>query len=183
MVSCFFKLILFTEWIHYCFTSLSSKKILNKSTSLMLGCYIQHHFQNAVKCQTRFRSMQRCYIWEKNRVDCLHFGFFLHHLQVVSVRDKFRNTHTHKKYKTKLNKTKPNQNKKEQSKRFNPLTPKISSIILLLYNFYDVSSENLELRLINNSLIYIFLYSHHLSAWFCIDIVRRNITLITYGIK
>ena len=77
-------------------------------------------------------------------------------------------THTHKKYKTKLNKTKPNQNKKEQSKRFNPLTPKISSIILLLYNFYDVSSENLELRLINNPLIYIFLYSHHLSAWFCI---------------
>ena len=66
---------------------------------------------------------------EKNRVDCLHFGFFLHHLQVVSSRDKFR-THTWKKKqkKTKLNK---NQNKREQSKRFDPLTPKISSVIIL----------------------------------------------------
>ena len=34
---------------------------------------------------------------------------------------------------------------------------------------------------INNPLIYIFLYSHHLPAWYCIDIVKRNSVLVSYG--
>ena len=34
---------------------------------------------------------------------------------------------------------------------------------------------------INNPLIDIFLYSHHLSAWYCVDIVRRNSVLVTHG--
>ena len=35
----------------------------------------------------------------------------------------------------------------------------------------------------NNPLICIFLYSHYLSACFCIDIVRRNSVLVTHGSK
>ena len=30
-------------------------------------------------------------------------------------------------------------------------------------------------------MIDILLYSHHLPAWYCIDIVRRNSVLVTYG--
>ena len=33
----------------------------------------------------------------------------------------------------------------------------------------------------NNPLIGICIYSHHLSALYCIDIVRRNSVLVTYG--
>ena len=33
----------------------------------------------------------------------------------------------------------------------------------------------------NHALIDIFLYSHHLSVWYCIDIVRRNSLLVTHG--
>ena len=49
---------------------------------------------------------------------------------------------------------------------FNPLTPKISLVILLywpLYSSCDVSLENLVLDQIN-PLIDICLYSHHLSG-------------------
>ena len=66
---------------------------------------------------------------------------------------------------------------------FNPLTPKISLVILLYwppYSSYDVSLENLVSDQIN-PLIDICLYSHHLSGWYCIDIVRRNSVLITNG--
>ena len=41
----------------------------------------------------------------------------------------------------------------------------------LPYSSCDVSLENLVLDQTNNSLMKIFLYSHHLSAWYCIDIV------------
>ena len=34
---------------------------------------------------------------------------------------------------------------------------------------------------INNPLIYIFLYSHDLPAWYCINIVKRNSVLVSYG--
>ena len=33
---------------------------------------------------------------------------------------------------------------------------------------------------INNPQIDIFLYSHHLPAWYCVDIVRRNSVLVTH---
>ena len=33
----------------------------------------------------------------------------------------------------------------------------------------------------NDPLIDISLYSHHLSAWYCIDIVRHNSFLVTHG--
>ena len=45
-----------------------------------------------------------------------------------------------------------------------------------------VSLENLELdKIIIKTVIYIFLYPHCLSAWYCIDIVRRNSLLVTHG--
>ena len=48
------------------------------------------------------------------------------------------------------------------------------------YNFHDASSDNLVLdQLIIPQLIIIFLYSHYLPAWYCIDIVRRNSVLVT----
>ena len=50
------------------------------------------------------------------------------------------------------------------------------------YNSYDVSLENLVLDQLNISLSLFPLYSHHLSAWYCIDIVRRTSLLVTYGI-
>ena len=43
--------------------------------------------------------------------------------------------------------------------------------------------RELSIGSITNPLIDIFLYSHHLSAWYCIDIVRRNSVLITHGVK
>ena len=49
------------------------------------------------------------------------------------------------------------------------------------YNSYNVISENFVLdQLIISKLIF-FLYSHYLSVWFCIDIVRRNSVLVTHG--
>ena len=51
-----------------------------------------------------------------------------------------------------------------------------------LYNSYIVSSENLVLdQLIFYPQIDIFIYSRHLSGWYCIDIVRRNSVLTTHG--
>ena len=50
------------------------------------------------------------------------------------------------------------------------------------YNSYDVSLENLVLDQLNISLSLFPLYSHHLSAWYCIDIVRRTSLLVTHGI-
>ena len=32
-----------------------------------------------------------------------------------------------------------------------------------------------------NLLVDVFLYSHHLSAWYCIDIVRRKYVLVAHG--
>ena len=50
------------------------------------------------------------------------------------------------------------------------------------HNSYNVSSENLILdQLINPKLIF-FLYSHHSSGWYCIDIVRRYSVLVTHGL-
>ena len=34
---------------------------------------------------------------------------------------------------------------------------------------------------ISNPIIDIFLYSHHLSARYCIDVARRNSSLVTHG--
>ena len=63
-------------------------------------------------------------------------------------------------------------------------TPKILSIILpycLSNNSWVVSSENLVLDQLENPLIDIFVYSYHLSAWFCIDFVKRYSVLVTHG--
>ena len=64
----------------------------------------------------------------------------------------------------------------------NRLTSKISFVILL--NVCHKVLVMLVLRIngsTNNPLTDIFLYSHHLSTWYCIDIVRRNSVLVTYG--
>ena len=51
----------------------------------------------------------------------------------------------------------------------------------LPYNFYDVCLKNLVLdQLINYLLVDIFLFSHHISAWNCINIVRRNFVPVTH---
>ena len=70
----------------------------------------------------------------------------------------------------------------------NPFTSKISLVILLtvcttINYYFDVSSEKLGIGSANNLSFDIFLYSHHLSAWYCTDIVRRNSFLVTYGVK
>ena len=66
----------------------------------------------------------------------------------------------------------------------NPLTPKISLVILLTVCHTVLVMLVLRIwycRSTDNPLIDIFLYSHHLSAWSCIDIKRRNSVLVTYG--
>ena len=71
--------------------------------------------------------------------------------------------------------------KKQIHKMIDPFNPKISSHspYCLPYNSWDVSAENLVF--ITNPLIDIFLNSHHLSGWYCIDIVRRGSVLVTCG--
>ena len=68
---------------------------------------------------------------------------------------------------------------------FHPFTPKISWVILLTVchlNFYDVSLEKLLFDELINPLCETYLYLHHLSAWDCLDIVRRNSVMATHGI-
>ena len=56
-----------------------------------------------------------------------------------------------------------------------------NSSFCLPYHSYDATSENWVMDLLENSWTYISLYSHHLSDWYCIDIVRRNSVLVTHG--
>ena len=66
----------------------------------------------------------------------------------------------------------------------NPLTPMISLAILLTasHTVLVMLVWRIGIRSTYNPLadIYIF-YSHHLSARYCIDIVRRNSVLVTHG--
>ena len=66
---------------------------------------------------------------------------------------------------------------------FNPLTPKISLVILCIvwHVIFMMLVWRIGVGSTNNPLIYIFLYSHNLLAWYCIDIVRRNSVLVTHG--
>ena len=65
----------------------------------------------------------------------------------------------------------------------NPSTPKISLVILLTVclKFVWCWFGECGVGSIYNSLINIFPYSHCLSVWYCVDIVRINSVLITYG--
>ena len=62
------------------------------------------------------------------------------------------------------------------------LIPKTSSLILL--TVFRLILIMLVWRIwywiISNPIIYIFLYSHHLFAWYCTDKVRRNSVLVTH---
>ena len=60
----------------------------------------------------------------------------------------------------------------------NPLTPKISLVILL-----TVCHTVLVMLVWRICPRWYFLYSRHLYAWYCIDIVRRNSVLVTHGSK
>ena len=51
------------------------------------------------------------------------------------------------------------------------------------YNSYNISLENLVLDQLIIPKIDIFLYSHHLSGWYCTDTVRRNSVLSSMGVK
>ena len=66
---------------------------------------------------------------------------------------------------------------------FNPLTPKISLVILRIvwHVIFMMLVWRIGVGSTNNPLIYIFLYSHNLSAWYCIDIGRGNSVLVTHG--
>ena len=67
--------------------------------------------------------------------------------------------------------------------KINLLTPTILLVILL-----TVCCKVLEMLVLEfgigstyNPLIYIFLYSHHLSGCYCIDFIRRNYVLVAHG--
>ena len=66
---------------------------------------------------------------------------------------------------------------------FNPLTPKISLVILLTvcHVIFMMLVWRTGVGSTKNPLIYSFLYSYLLSTWYCSDIVRRNSVLITHG--
>ena len=51
----------------------------------------------------------------------------------------------------------------------------------LPHNSYDVTVENLILDQLIFPLLIFLLFSDHLCAWYCTDIVRRNSVLDTYG--
>ena len=67
--------------------------------------------------------------------------------------------------------------------KFNPLTPKITLLILLTvcHTVLVMLVWRIWVGSINSSLINVFLDSHYLPAWYCIDIVRRNSVLVTHG--
>ena len=67
--------------------------------------------------------------------------------------------------------------------QLNPLTPKISLEILftVLIQFLWCCFGEFGNGSAYNSLAYNILYSLHLSAWYCLDIVRRNSLLVTHG--
>ena len=66
---------------------------------------------------------------------------------------------------------------------FNPLIFKISLVILLTVcqMILIMLVWRICIGSTYNPLLDIFLYSHHVSAWYCIDIVRRNSVLVTHG--
>ena len=66
---------------------------------------------------------------------------------------------------------------------FNHLTPRSNfySPFCQPYNSYHVILENLSIESTNYPQIEIFLNSHHLSVWYCIDNVRRNSVFVTHG--
>ena len=71
----------------------------------------------------------------------------------------------------------------------NPFTPKISLVILLTIShmgdtciqFLWCQFGEFGIGSTYNLLTDIFLYSHYLSPWYCIDIVRRDYVLVTHG--
>ena len=55
--------------------------------------------------------------------------------------------------------------------------PSLSAIQFFLHTF---SVRRMLISSTNNPISVIFLYSHHLSAWFCIEIARRNYVSVTH---
>ena len=71
-------------------------------------------------------------------------------------------------------------NKTKNYINFNPLTQVVilltvchTALMMFVWKF-GIGSTYIPL-------IYIFLYSYHLSARYCIDIVRKNSVLVTHG--
>ena len=68
------------------------------------------------------------------------------------------------------------------NKPFNSQNLTSNSPYCLPYSSCDVSHKGeIGIGSTYNPPVDIFLYSHHLSAWYCIDIVRRNSVLVTHG--
>ena len=61
----------------------------------------------------------------------------------------------------------------------NPLTPKISLVILLTVcqTVLVMLVGESGIRSTYNPLIDIFIYSHHLSAWYCMDVIKEKFCL------
>ena len=57
-----------------------------------------------------------------------------------------------------------------------------NSLYCLPFDYFEVGLEKLLLDQMISPCRLIFFYSHHLSAWHCINIVRRNSVLVTPGI-
>ena len=56
--------------------------------------------------------------------------------------------------------------------------------LMSIKQFLDVSlKEKIGIGSTSNLQIYIFLYSHHWSAWYCIDIFRRNSVLVKLELR
>ena len=60
-------------------------------------------------------------------------------------------------------------------KSVNPVSL-LSSIQFIFCDFGEFGLGSTYTPLLN-----ILLYSHHLSAWYCIDVVKRNYVLVSYG--
>lgn len=67
-----------------------------------------------------------------------------------------------------------------------PFNPKISFFILFsnsphcLPNNHTMVIWEFDIRSITNFLIDIFLCFHHLSIWYCVDILRKNSAMVTH---
>ena len=65
----------------------------------------------------------------------------------------------------------------------NPFTPKISLVILLsiFYTILMMLARIICYWINYQSLYWHLSFSHHLSAWYCIDFIRRNSFLVSHG--
>ena len=67
------------------------------------------------------------------------------------------------------------------TKYFSIYFKKILTIFLPCFTILIMLVQRILYQIKNNPLTGIFLYSHHLSVWYCFDDVGRNSVLVTHG--